>query len=67
MERIRPTLPKDIDMQLAYDGTMFMEDALKEITKTLSRDDPDRRRSSCSSSWARCARRWCRWWRCRSR
>ncbi|HEV3409729.1 MAG TPA: efflux RND transporter permease subunit, partial [Chthoniobacterales bacterium] len=36
MERIRPTLPKDIDMQLAYDGTVFMEDALKEITKTLS-------------------------------
>src|SRR5918993_4020594 len=36
MERIRPTLPKDIDMQLAYDGTVFMEDALKEITKTLA-------------------------------
>ncbi|MCI0630832.1 MAG: efflux RND transporter permease subunit [Phycisphaerales bacterium] len=36
MERIRPTLPKDIDMQLVWDGTMFMEDALKEITKTLS-------------------------------
>ena len=36
MERIRPTLPKDIDMQLAYDATMFMEDALKEITKTLT-------------------------------
>jgi multidrug efflux pump len=35
MERIRPTLPRDIDMRLAYDGTMFMEDALKEITKTL--------------------------------
>jgi multidrug efflux pump len=35
MERIRPTLPKDIDMQVAYDGTVFMEDALKEITKTL--------------------------------
>ena len=31
------------------------------------RDDPDRRRSWCSSSWARCARRWCRWSRCRSR
>ena len=29
MERIRPTLPKDIDMQLAYDATVFMEDALK--------------------------------------
>ncbi|MFN0137520.1 MAG: efflux RND transporter permease subunit [Phycisphaerae bacterium] len=36
MERIRPTLPKDIDMQMAYDATRFMEDALKEITKTLS-------------------------------
>jgi multidrug efflux pump len=35
MERIRPTLPKDIDMRLVYDGTMFMRDALKEITKTL--------------------------------
>src|SRR5215213_7966155 len=35
MERIRPTLPKDIDMQLAYDATVFMEDALQEITKTL--------------------------------
>jgi multidrug efflux pump len=36
MERIRPTLPADIDMQLAYDGTVFMEDALEEITKTLT-------------------------------
>jgi multidrug efflux pump len=36
MERLRPTLPKDIDMQLAYDATVFMEDALKEITKTLT-------------------------------
>ncbi|MBA3344087.1 MAG: efflux RND transporter permease subunit [Gemmatimonadales bacterium] len=35
MERLRPTLPKDIDMRLVYDGTMFMRDALKEITKTL--------------------------------
>jgi multidrug efflux pump len=35
MERIRPTLPKDIDMRLVYDATMFMEDALTEITKTL--------------------------------
>ena len=36
MQRIRPTLPKDIDMRLAYDATVFMEDALKEITKTLT-------------------------------
>ncbi|MGQ0641077.1 MAG: efflux RND transporter permease subunit [Gemmatimonadaceae bacterium] len=35
MERIRATLPSDIDMQMAYDATVFMEDALKEITKTL--------------------------------
>ncbi|MGH7629954.1 MAG: efflux RND transporter permease subunit [Gemmatimonadales bacterium] len=35
MERIRPTLPKDIDMRLVYDGTVFMRDALQEITKTL--------------------------------
>ncbi|ALA56466.1 efflux RND transporter permease subunit [Nitrospira moscoviensis] len=35
MDRIRPTLPADIDMQLVWDGTMFMESALKEITKTL--------------------------------
>jgi multidrug efflux pump len=35
MKRIRPTLPKDIDMRLVYDGTMFMRDALEEITKTL--------------------------------
>jgi multidrug efflux pump len=36
MERLRPTLPADIDMRLAYDATVFMEDALKEITKTLT-------------------------------
>ncbi len=36
MDRIRPTLPPDIDMQMAYDATVFMEDALKEITKTLT-------------------------------
>ncbi len=36
MERIRPTLPKDIDMQLVWDGTMFMRNALTEISKTLS-------------------------------
>ncbi len=36
MEHIRPTLPSDIDMQLVWDGTMFMRSALTEITKTLS-------------------------------
>ena len=35
MARIAPTLPSDIDMKLVWDGTMFMRDALKEITKTL--------------------------------
>src|SRR5918992_2282255 len=30
MERLRPTLPKDIDMRLVWDGTMFMENALTE-------------------------------------
>ena len=36
MERLRPTLPSDIDMRLAYDATVFMENALTEITKTLA-------------------------------
>src|SRR5690606_32709160 len=35
MERLRPTLPADIEMSMAYDGTVFMQDALAEITKTL--------------------------------
>ncbi len=35
MERIRPTLPKDMEMRLVWDGTMFMRDALQEISKTL--------------------------------
>jgi len=35
MNVIRPTLPEDIEMNLAYDGTMFMREALKEISKTL--------------------------------
>ena len=35
MERIRPTLPKDMEMRLVWDGTMFMREALAEITKTL--------------------------------
>jgi multidrug efflux pump len=36
MKRIHGTLPADIDMQMAYDGTVFMENALEEITKTLT-------------------------------
>jgi multidrug efflux pump len=35
MDRLRPTLPPDIDMEMAYDGTVFMQDALREISKTL--------------------------------
>jgi multidrug efflux pump len=35
MERIRPTLPADVDMHMAYDGTVFMENALYEIKITL--------------------------------
>lgn len=35
MEKLRPTLPSHIDMQLAFDATKFMQDALKEISKTL--------------------------------
>jgi multidrug efflux pump len=35
MARLEPTLPKDVTMRLVWDGTMFMRDALREITKTL--------------------------------
>ena len=35
MDQIRPTLPKDIEMRLVWDGTVFMRDALQEISKTL--------------------------------
>ncbi|HVK13706.1 MAG TPA: efflux RND transporter permease subunit [Gemmataceae bacterium] len=35
MEELRPTLPKDVEMHLAYDGTVFMRDALAEIMTTL--------------------------------
>jgi multidrug efflux pump len=35
MNRIRPTLPRDIEMRLVWDGTVFMRDALHEISKTL--------------------------------
>ncbi|HET7038713.1 MAG TPA: efflux RND transporter permease subunit, partial [Gemmatimonadales bacterium] len=35
MARIEPTLPKDIEMHLVWDGTMFMREALAEISKTL--------------------------------
>jgi multidrug efflux pump len=36
MKRIEATLPSDIEMRLVWDGTMFMRDALTEITKTLA-------------------------------
>jgi multidrug efflux pump len=35
MQRIEATLPGDVEMRLVWDGTMFMRDALEEITKTL--------------------------------
>jgi multidrug efflux pump len=35
MDRLRPTLPKDIEMRLVWDGTRFMRDAIQEISKTL--------------------------------
>jgi len=36
MDEIRPSLPPDVEMNLAYDGTMFMRDALWEISWTLA-------------------------------
>jgi multidrug efflux pump len=36
MKRLRPNLPPDVDMTLVWDGTLFMRDALGEITKTLA-------------------------------
>jgi multidrug efflux pump len=36
MDRLRGTLPPDIEMAMAYDGTVFMQEALSEITKTLA-------------------------------
>ncbi|HVU62735.1 MAG TPA: efflux RND transporter permease subunit [Phycisphaerales bacterium] len=35
LEEIRPALPAGVDMRLAYDGTYYMDHAIKEITKTL--------------------------------
>jgi multidrug efflux pump len=35
IEEVRPTLPAGITMTLAYDGTYYMDHAIKEITKTL--------------------------------
>jgi len=36
MARIEPTLPRGIEMKLAYDGTYYMSNALREIGKTLA-------------------------------
>ncbi len=35
MEKLRPSLPQHIEMSLAWDATKFMEDAIREISKTL--------------------------------
>ncbi len=35
MAEFQPSLPADVEMHLAYDGTTFMRDALTEISKTL--------------------------------
>lgn len=36
MKQIEPVLPAGVQMSLAYDGTYYMANALKEITKTLT-------------------------------
>ncbi len=36
IEQLRPILPRDIEMKLVWDSTMFIRNALAEITKTLS-------------------------------
>ncbi|HWB19689.1 MAG TPA: efflux RND transporter permease subunit [Phycisphaerales bacterium] len=35
IEEIRPSLPAGVEMTLAYDGTYYMDHAIKEITRTL--------------------------------
>lgn len=36
MARVKPNLPAGVHMTMAYDGTYYMSNALKEITKTLA-------------------------------
>ncbi len=36
MEEVRPLLPQGVSMELAYDGTYYMTNALREIGKTLA-------------------------------
>ena len=35
IKSVRPSLPAGVEMVLAYDGTYYMENALREISKTL--------------------------------
>ncbi len=35
METLRATIPKHVEMELAWDATKFMQDAIREISKTL--------------------------------
>jgi multidrug efflux pump len=35
IEEVRPSLPAGVEMTLAYDGTYYMDHAIKEITTTL--------------------------------
>jgi multidrug efflux pump len=36
LERLRPALPEHVQMELAFDATKFMRDALREISQTLA-------------------------------
>ncbi len=36
LEEVRPTLPAGVEMTLAYDGTYYMEHAIREISTTLA-------------------------------
>ena len=35
IEEVRPTLPAGVEMTLAYDGTYYMDHAIKEITRNF--------------------------------
>ncbi len=36
VERIRPSLPNDMQIRLAFDGTIFIDEAIKEVFRTLA-------------------------------
>ncbi len=36
LEEIKPSLPAGVDVKMAFDATLYMEDALREIGKTLA-------------------------------